>query len=121
MSTVNVNSFGLSIDGLSIIFIKDNQSTTLSFDPFATVSLLTDAGMLEGFDKSHYGEPVILFTNNEYGQDATGFMHWCSFIHVFPMSQRLAEMIVDYLDFKKLSNQTQSTIAMLLAPLQATA
>ena len=113
-----VNSYSLSIDGLTIAYTSGSAKTYLFFDPKATCELFESRSMIEGFDIDKNGEPVIYYTETIYGRSATAFCFWCDFVRTFPFILRHAEILVEHLidtsEFKK----TYAKINHLLSPLK---
>ena len=119
MQTIEIlNRFYFNLEGFNIVYRYKGQTTHLQLCPKATCQLLQDAGLIEGFDIDENGEPVVLFTSNEYPQ-GYGFDRWNSFVCFFPISYRMAARLMEYREDRKASQQVQTTKANLLSPLQA--
>ena len=117
--TLNINRFGLTIDGLSISYTKNNRTVNLSFDAFATCDLLLSLNVIEGVDKDANNEPVVLFVSSTCGVPRTGFALWYLFTKHFNLNKRQAEIILEYIEDQKRLKVANAIINNLLHPLKA--
>ena len=117
---LTISSFGLSLEGLQLSYTLDSQTTTVQFDACATCTLLKAAGIIEDFTTDRNGEPVILYSDS-YEPAGYGYELWHRFVHSFPISLRIAEMIIEYREETTARQKTIAQINYLLSPLQATA
>ena len=113
-----VNSYSLSIDGLSIAYTSGTEKTILNFDAKAACNLFEDAGMIEGFDIDKNGEPVIYYTESIYGRKAACYCLWFEFVKTFPFIQRHAEILVEHQTDPREFKKTYAKINYLLSPLR---
>jgi len=116
MNTVMINRFSLSVEGLILNYTYERVTTNLILDACATTDLFQNMGFIEDFVVSN--EPVVLFTDLKEGQPITGYSTWCDFVKTFPMTRRMAEMIAEYREGKKLNNKMVDQINALLSPLE---
>jgi hypothetical protein len=115
--SVNINSYKLSIDGLTITYTYKQESATLFFDPKATCELFEHVGMIEGFDIDKNGEPIIYYTERIWCRPATAFCLWFEFVKTFPFIQRHAEILVEHLadarEFKKTYDKIDNLLSLI--------
>lgn len=116
LQQIIVNSFSLSLDGLSIAYSKGANNFTIQYDPLSACDLFESLKMIEGFDKDrHTGEPVILFEkerdNGEGMWDTTtGYSEWHQFVKTFPMCEAFARLLVEH---KESTDHYQALIAKI--------
>jgi hypothetical protein len=113
-----IGRFTFNLHGLNITYKHKGETTHLSLCPGAICDLLTEAGLIEGFDLDQNGEPVILFTSDPV-RSQYGFDRWNSFVCTFPISYRMAVKLLEYRESRKASRSFHSTIDYLLQPLKA--
>ena len=85
------------------------------YDPCATCDLLQQIGWIEDFAIDANGEPVILFTKdcedeNGNWHNLSGYELWCDFVKSFFFSERVAEMVLDYIASTKQFQKAMQTI-----------
>lgn len=119
MSTITVIFANLSVEGLSITYDAGICTNNVCLDPAASCDLLQQLGAIEAFELDQNREPVILFTDNQYGRIATGWDYWCNFHKSFPMTNRIGEMIIQHIQDTKQFNRLKGKIKYLLQPLNA--
>jgi hypothetical protein len=119
MLQYSINSFSLSIDGLTINYTKGERTINAFFDPFATCDLLLSLNVIEDFDVDRNGEPVVLFVTNNCGVPKTGFALWYLFQKHFNLVKRQIEIIVEHIESMKQARAMNAIINHLLQPLQA--
>ena len=110
--------FTFDVNGFSAKYTYNGQTTTLTLCPAAFCQLLQDAAQIEDFTLDQNGEPVILYTDNQF-PEGYGFEHWCAFVRFFPVSYRMAVKLLQYREERKAHRSFQAKIVHLLSPLQA--
>jgi hypothetical protein len=118
LQTITVQSFSFSIEGLTVTFTKGISTSTLILCPAATCDLFAQLGAIEGFDLDKNNEPVILFTDNQYGRPATGWDVWANFVKRFPLTERMVQIFMEYKEERKAHKRFQGKIKYLLFPLE---
>jgi hypothetical protein len=117
---LHVTNFTLTVDGLTLTYTFNGQTTTAKYDPSATCSLLKGAGFIEDFTTDNNGEPVILFSDNNHPV-GYGFELWCHFVKSFFLNDRVAQMLAEWKERCKNVARFNGRINYLLYPLKATA
>ena len=97
MKKILINHFSLSLSGLTINYSTENSTNNLSLDPSATCDLLNQVGAIEGFDLDRNGEPIILYTAIQGRRITTGYSFWVNFCITYPMTDALAQRLVNVL------------------------
>ena len=110
--------FTFNLDGFSADYTYGFERKSLNLCPTSLCRLLTDAGLIEGFDMDANNEPVILFTHDQVRTDY-GFDLWSSFVKTFPISYKMAVKLLEYWESRQEHQDYQAKIVSLLSPLQA--
>lgn len=121
INSIAVKAFSLTVEGFSFTYTLNGVQKSFSYDPLATCDLFQKVGLIECFDRDYNGEPVILYTDDQYGRPATGHCLWCDYVRTFGFIQRHAEIIAEYREDERRARKIEAQINYLLHPLKATA
>lgn len=111
-------NYTFNLQGLNITYKVGAKTTQIVLCPKATCQLFQDAGLIEGFDIDQNGEPVILFTDNQFPA-GYGFEYWSGFVVFFKLSRKMAAKLMEYREDRKASQTFQAIVNRLLQPLAA--
>lgn len=118
---LHVTNYSLTVDGLTITYTFQGQTTTAKYDPMAACDLMKGAGFIEDFTADSNGEPVILFSDNRE-PIGYGYELWCHFVKSFFLTDRVAEMLAEWRERLKNITRFYGKVNYMLYPtLQATA
>jgi hypothetical protein len=118
MSTIQLTSYALIAEGLSITYFYKGDSFTLSYDAKATANLFKELRIIDDFDLDTNGEPVILGEReHDYEEEATGqivwttrpvFIFWGDYVKTQPLFKRHFEIIAEAKEEAKASKKLQA-------------
>lgn len=118
MTTILINSFSFTTEGLKINYTTEGQTTKLSFDAKASADLFQQFGVIEGWDIDRNGEPVILYTDNQEGI-GYGFEMWCQFVSSFGFNEKYALLIVEMREDLRRNQERRAIVSRMYSKLEA--
>ena len=117
---ITIIGFSLSLQGLKIIYQKEDQANSIQYDPCAACDFFKTAGLIEDFTTDPNGEPIILYTDqDEY--HGYGYELWHRFVKSFYLTRRMVELLIEGKESQKQFLRTIATINYLLTPLSSVA